>query len=206
MQGYPQRSTAVHVEQLGQELAIYDWERKEVHALNATAARVWQLCDGQTSPDQMATLLAAEWGVADAAGLVALTLKRLAAAHLLTATTVLPAASRGVTRREVLKQIVRFGAAAAILPLINSIPAPVMAQAASPTPTSTATTVPTSTSTAVPTSTSTSTAVPTNTSTATASPTDTATATATATDTATATATETTTVTATPTNLPLAAP
>src|SRR4051812_32491178 len=116
MQSHPQQSTTVHVEQLGAELALYDWERKEVHALNPTAARVWQMCDGQTSPEQMAATLAAEFGIADATGLVDLTLKRLAAAHLLAPATIVPVASRVVSRREVLKNLARFGAAAALLP------------------------------------------------------------------------------------------
>jgi Coenzyme PQQ synthesis protein D (PqqD) len=55
----PKRAETVHVEQLGEELCIYDWQRKEVHALNPTAARVWQQCDGQTSPEQIAERLAA---------------------------------------------------------------------------------------------------------------------------------------------------
>jgi hypothetical protein len=78
MQSHPQRATNLHIEQLGDELAIYDWERKEVHALNPTAARVWQLCDGQTSPAHMAATVAAKFGIADATGLVDLTLQRAA--------------------------------------------------------------------------------------------------------------------------------
>ena len=46
---YPKQAASTHVEQLGSELCIYNWQRKEVHALNPTAARVWQQCDGQTS-------------------------------------------------------------------------------------------------------------------------------------------------------------
>jgi hypothetical protein len=37
----PKRAENVHVETLGDELRVYDWQRKEVHALNPTA-RVWQ--------------------------------------------------------------------------------------------------------------------------------------------------------------------
>ena len=66
----PKRAETVHVEQLGDELCIYDWQRKEVHALNPTAARVWQQCDGQTSPQQIAAALAAELNVPNAEELV----------------------------------------------------------------------------------------------------------------------------------------
>src|SRR5215213_3880746 len=73
----PKRAEAVHVETLGDEVCIYDWQRKEVHALNPTAARVWQQCDGQTSPQQIAATLAAELNVPNAEELVWLTLSKL---------------------------------------------------------------------------------------------------------------------------------
>lgn len=57
---YPQKIETVHVEKLDNELCIYDWQRLEVHALNPTAALVWHLCDGQTSPAQMAEKLQAD--------------------------------------------------------------------------------------------------------------------------------------------------
>src|SRR5215213_2457809 len=79
----PKRAEAVHVETLGDEVCIYDWQRKEVHALNPTAARVWQHCDGQTSPQQIAATLAAELNVPNAEELVWLTLSKLEKAHLL---------------------------------------------------------------------------------------------------------------------------
>lgn len=56
---YPQQSSTVHVETLNNELCLYDWERKHVHALNPTVAAVWQWCDGKTSPAQMAERLQA---------------------------------------------------------------------------------------------------------------------------------------------------
>ena len=45
---YPKQAASIHVEQLGNELCIYNWQRKEVHALNPTAARVWQQCRRNT--------------------------------------------------------------------------------------------------------------------------------------------------------------
>ena len=59
---YPRRSSTTHTEQLGDEASVYDWARAQVHALNPTAARVWQLCDGATSPDAIAAALRAEMG------------------------------------------------------------------------------------------------------------------------------------------------
>src|SRR5437764_11683872 len=88
---YPNQAPSVHVEQLGDELCIYDWQRKEVHALNPTAARVWQQCDGQTSPEQIAATLQAELNVPNAEELVWLTLSKLEKAHLLAEEGVKPA-------------------------------------------------------------------------------------------------------------------
>ena len=54
---YPQQSRTTHTEQLGDEASVYDWARAQVHALNPTAARVWRLCDGATSPEAIAEAL-----------------------------------------------------------------------------------------------------------------------------------------------------
>src|SRR5438552_19033755 len=100
---YPKQAASIHAEQLGHELCIYNWQRKEVHALNPTAARVWQQCDGQTSPEQIAATLAAELNVPDAEELVWLTLSKLEQAHLLAEEVVKPARRRVLPRREFLK-------------------------------------------------------------------------------------------------------
>src|SRR4051812_1440072 len=110
----PKRAGTVHVETLGNEVCIYDWQRKEVHALNPTAARVWQQCDGQTSPQQIAATLAAELNVPDAEELVWLTLSKLEKAHLLAEPVIKPAQRRVLPRREFL----RLGIAAALLPVV----------------------------------------------------------------------------------------
>jgi hypothetical protein len=130
----PKRAETVHVEQLGDELCIYDWQRKEVHALNPTVARVWQLCDGQTSPHEIAAALAAELDVPNAEELAWLALSKLEKAHLLAEEVVRPARRRVLPRREFLK----LGIAVAVLPVIRSIAAPAPVAAQSPTPTATA--------------------------------------------------------------------
>jgi hypothetical protein len=77
----------------------------EVHNLNPTAAKVWELCDGQTSAAQMAMQLQAELDTPHAEELVWLTLARLEKAHLLQNKVVLPAGPQRevITRRELLK-------------------------------------------------------------------------------------------------------
>jgi pyrroloquinoline quinone biosynthesis protein D len=79
----PEKIDTVAVEVLGDELCVYDRASKRVHALNPTAARVWQLCDGTRSPTDIAQLLSSEFGALDADALVTLTLEELDKGHLL---------------------------------------------------------------------------------------------------------------------------
>jgi hypothetical protein len=118
---HPKQAATVHVETLDGELCIYDWQRMEVHNLNPTAARVWELCDGQTTPQQMATQLPGDLTPAQAEELVWLSLKRLEKAHLLENKVVQPAGRQVYTRREMLKGL---GVAAVMLPVVSSIVAP----------------------------------------------------------------------------------
>ncbi|MEJ7826475.1 MAG: PqqD family peptide modification chaperone, partial [Solirubrobacteraceae bacterium] len=43
------RSEGLVVEELGDEILVYDLDVKNAHCLSPTAARVWRLCDGGTS-------------------------------------------------------------------------------------------------------------------------------------------------------------
>jgi len=149
---YPKQDASIHVEQLGNELCVYNWQRKEVHALNPTAARVWQQCDGHTSLAQLAAMLQADLQLPDieAQELAWLTLAQLEKAHLLHEDVVKPARRKVLPRREFL----RLGIAAALLPVVHSIMAPTPVAAQSPTPTAlpfaTATPSPTPFATATP--------------------------------------------------------
>ena len=55
----PQRVIGDHfiVEQLMNEVMIYDQKRNKAFCLNHKAAFVWQHCDGTTTIDELATLL-----------------------------------------------------------------------------------------------------------------------------------------------------
>ena len=121
---YPKRIQSVHVESIDGDLCVYDTARQHVHALNHTAAFVWQRCDGRTTPTELAAALAAEASIADAEAVVRLTLQELAAAQLLAAPLdeVVP-----VSRRDLLRR----GVAAAAIPVIYSIVAPTPAAAQS---------------------------------------------------------------------------
>src|SRR5262245_58896698 len=45
------------IQQLNDELLIYDRETDRAHCLNSTAALIWQNCDGRTSVEQLAQLV-----------------------------------------------------------------------------------------------------------------------------------------------------
>ena len=49
------RTTGVVVEQLADEVLVYDLERDRAHCLNLAAARVWEKCDGKHSVSEIAT-------------------------------------------------------------------------------------------------------------------------------------------------------
>jgi hypothetical protein len=127
----PQQSSNVYVEVLNDEVCLYDRERRTVHALNPTLARVWQMCDGQTSPSDMAERLRAELApglnARQADALVWSGLSQLSAAHLLQGE--LPASPRPglLTRR----QMVKAGIVATLVPVLTSIVAPSPAAAQS---------------------------------------------------------------------------
>ena len=71
---YPRQSPTTHTEQLGDEASVYDWARAQVHALNPTAAFVWRLCDGATSPAAIAAAVQRELDLPEAEAVVDLTL------------------------------------------------------------------------------------------------------------------------------------
>jgi coenzyme PQQ synthesis protein D (PqqD) len=49
----PLRRSGLWARQTGGENALYDPATEAVHLLNETAWAIWDLCDGETSPDEM---------------------------------------------------------------------------------------------------------------------------------------------------------
>jgi len=115
------------IKQLDDETLVYDRESDQAHCLNSTAARVWQLCDGQTSIAQISELLTKEINTAVPEEVVLLGLDQLEKFKLLDKTTAKAFQLPGMTRREVVR---RVGFVALALPVIISISAsPAQAQA-----------------------------------------------------------------------------
>jgi Coenzyme PQQ synthesis protein D (PqqD) len=115
----PQRlqSDKLILEQLPEELMIYDPERNKAFCLNQSAAFVWQHADGEKTISQLAALLGADQQRQVDEQVVWFALDILAKDGLLAASNTLPAVSAGVTRRDLLQ---RVGASAAMaLPLVT---------------------------------------------------------------------------------------
>jgi hypothetical protein len=47
----------IAAKQVGTELILYDSANRDLHVLNATAAKVFQLCDGSHTPEEIAEAL-----------------------------------------------------------------------------------------------------------------------------------------------------
>ena len=123
------RNDDIVVEEVFDELVIYDLKRDKVHSLNPTAAFVWRHCDGNRTPAELAMLLQQNYKVSQADALLWSTLDRLEKAKLLEEKTPPPKGQRVLTRREMLKTM---GLTVALLPVVKSIVAPTAAQAATP--------------------------------------------------------------------------
>lgn len=120
------REEELIVRDLTDEVLVYDRARHRAYCLNRTAALVWRLCDGRTTPSRMARLVENELGAPIDESIVWLALARLEKSRLLQE-QVTPRPVERISRRDVMK---KAGLAAMIsLPLVTSIVAPTAAQA-----------------------------------------------------------------------------
>jgi hypothetical protein len=115
------RSENLLVEELGDELLVYDRGSDEAHSLDATAAAIWRACDGANPVSSIASDLVLEEAVVQS------TVEQLGELGLL-----LPWSfeTAGHSRRALLRHGLVAGAAGvAAVPVIRSIVAPSAAQA-----------------------------------------------------------------------------
>ncbi|MCO6451286.1 MAG: PqqD family protein [Caldilineales bacterium] len=118
----------VAVQEIYDEVVVYDLKLHKAHSLNHTAALVWRWCDGKTSTAAMTERLATHLNlsVEQAEPVLWLSLDRLQKAHLLDGEVTIPSTPVGITRRQALKWI----GGAALLPVVYTLVAPTAAQAA----------------------------------------------------------------------------
>lgn len=122
------RKEGLIVEELPDEVLIYDLEQDRAHCLNETAAFVWQRCDGRTTTTQIASLLGKKLSTNVDENVVWLALDQLDRNNLLTSRPVAPPSLAGMNRREMVRAL---GLAAIVaVPVVTSLVAPTPAQAA----------------------------------------------------------------------------
>ena len=108
------------VRSLSDETLVYDLKRDQAHCLNATAAAVWQRCDGRTSVAQLAAMLRRECNIGADENVVWLALRQLQKARLLQTRVDPPSNLPRRSRRELIRVL---GVAAAV-PAVMTILAP----------------------------------------------------------------------------------
>lgn len=136
MKQFPKaRNEKLIVQGFKDELLVYDKQRHKAHCLNRTAALIWKRCDGRTSVTEISRQLGNEMeseAVVDER-LVWYALKQFERDHLLEEKLDIPArmvaaVGGGVSRRQMFRVL---GLTAAVaLPLVTSMVAPTVAQAA----------------------------------------------------------------------------
>jgi hypothetical protein len=120
------RKSGLVVQEVPDEMLVYDLERNKAHCLNKTAAIVWKSCDGNNSVADIARSVENQAGGAVTEDFVWLAIDQLSENDLLE--TEMRSVFGNQSRREVIKKI---GLASMIgLPIIASLVAPSSAMAA----------------------------------------------------------------------------
>ena len=123
------RNNELVVQDLPDEVLVYDLKSHKAHCLNKTAAFIWKHCDGQRTVDEIARLMEKEWHTPVSEDSVWFALNKLSKAELLEERIVLPEAKAGMSRRSAVRRL-GFGALLAV-PVVMSIVTPTPAASAS---------------------------------------------------------------------------
>ncbi len=114
------RKEGLVIQEMPDEVLVYDLDTNKAHCLNQTAAFVWKSCNGRNSVADITKLVGDDSGNAVPEDLVWLAIDQLSEKNLLA--NDLKANFNGSTRREVIKKI---GLAAVIgIPIVASLTAP----------------------------------------------------------------------------------
>jgi len=121
------RKEGLVIQELPDEVLVYDLDRDRAHCLNETAAFVWQRCDGRTSTVEIARSLGRKVNAPVDEKVVWFAIDQLGRNHLMASLPVPPQSVAGLNRREMVRAL---GVAAAVaVPVVASIVAPTPAQA-----------------------------------------------------------------------------
>ncbi|MBK9156264.1 MAG: PqqD family protein [Chloracidobacterium sp.] len=119
------RKKGLVIQEVPEEVLVYDLETNKAHCLNKTAAMVWQSCDGQRSVSEIADHVGSLAGQKVSDELVWLAIDQLNTNDLLEKG--IDVDLKGISRRDVIKRIGITSMVA--LPVIASLVAPPTAMA-----------------------------------------------------------------------------
>ena len=117
------------VEELPDELLVYDVRRYRAYCLNRTIALVWRHCDGRTTVSEAAARLADELMLPRDEGIVWMALDRLGRARLLRDSVAPASHQRRYSRRDIARRLALAGGASILLPVVSSILVPTAVEA-----------------------------------------------------------------------------
>lgn len=122
------RKKDLAVQNLLDEVLVYDLRNHRAHRLNRAAAIVWRHCDGKTTISQLVRILADKLDEPADREVVRYALSRLGRVHLLEG----EAQVEKYSRRDFIDRLKKVGLAASVmLPVVSSIVAPTPAHAMS---------------------------------------------------------------------------
>lgn len=122
------RKDGLLVEEVQEEVLIYDLERHKAHCLNRPAALIWRSCNGKNTIADMAALLEQKLGIPAREEWVWSAVKKLGRADLLTVQVGDTQRRPRYSRRAVLRKLgLGLAAGAILLPVITSIVVPAAA-------------------------------------------------------------------------------
>jgi len=116
------RVGGVHIERAADEILAVKTATSEAHALNQSAAVIFDLCDGTVSKSEMAARLQRRTGLPADEEIVDLALAELADAGLVVLDSREQLAT--VTRRSLIRRFALSAAAVAMLPIVETILVP----------------------------------------------------------------------------------
>src|SRR4051794_38403569 len=119
------REDGLLIEHLPDETVVYDRTRHAAHCLDLLSSRVWEHCDGRTSPAGLVEILRGEPGVTVDETIVRLILEQLGEAGLLRERPrqTPPARTGRRTRRTAARELALLGLGGVVMSLAAPTPA-----------------------------------------------------------------------------------
>lgn len=114
------RKNGLVVQEVPDEVLVYDMDSNKAHCLNKTAGLVWKSCDGKNTVSDIASIVEASSNSPVSQDLIWLAIDQLNENNLME--TAVPPTFSGQSRRDVIKKI-GLGAMVA-LPIVASLAAP----------------------------------------------------------------------------------